>query len=150
MKKIFALLSFLLFAVSTQAQYATLNNIIQRLEEKQGITKELKDVSIDHKKFIIIKNFEDHTERHFIIFKDKQVTYVELFDDKTTGETTSNVFTGDFVRSRKNVISIRCHELEGKKIPIPITKTLLLTKQKKILYLLDINSKDRWIDETSL
>ena len=149
MKKIFALLTLILFSVTAQAQYGTINAILQKLEERQGITKELTDVNIDNRKFMIIKDFEDHTERNFVIFKGKEVTYVELFDDKATGETTSNIFTGDFVRSRKNVISIRCNLLEGKKITIPVTKVFLLTKQRKILYLLDMNSKDRWIDESS-
>ena len=39
--------------------------------------------------------------------------------------------------------------LENKKVPIPITKTLLLTRQDNILYLIDVNNKDRWIDEES-
>ena len=39
--------------------------------------------------------------------------------------------------------------LEVKKIIITITKTFLLTSQKKIVYLIDINNKDRWIDEKS-
>ena len=140
---------FLFVFCGLKAQYGTLDAILTRLEERKGINQNLQNVNIDDIKFVLIKDFEDHTERNFVIFKGKEVTYVELFDDKATGETTSNIFTGDFVRSRKNVISIRCNLLEGKKIPIPVTKAFLLTKQRKILYLLDMNSKDRWIDESS-
>jgi hypothetical protein len=32
---------------------------------------------------------------------------------------------------------------------MPVTKTLLLTQQDNILYLIDVNTKDRWIDEAS-
>jgi len=45
---------------------------------------------------------------------------------------------------------MRADQLEGKKIPLPVTKTLLMTKQKKILYLIDVNSKERWIEESAI
>ena len=133
---------------SKAQNYAAINNLLDRLEERKGINQNLADVSIEDKKFVLIKDFEDHTERHFIIIKGKQATYVEMFDDKATEESTSNVFTGDIVR-KKNIVSLRANFLENKRIPIPVTKTLLLTQQKDILYLFDINSKDRWIDEES-
>ncbi|MCX8525429.1 hypothetical protein OF897_16055 [Chryseobacterium formosus] len=131
------------------AQYGTLNAILTKLEERKGINQNLSNVNIDDKKFVVIKDFQDHTERNFIVIKGKKATYVEVFDDKATGESTSNVFSGDIVRSRKNIISLRADMLENKKVPIPVTKTLLLTRLDDILYLIDINSKDRWIDETS-
>jgi hypothetical protein len=150
MKKI--LFSVLLFTtlIGAKAQYGTLNAILDLLEEKRGINQNLQNVNIDDTKFIMIKDFPDHTERIFIIIKGNQLTYVELFDDKSNGQTSSNVFSGDVVRSNHNIISLRADKLEGSKIPIPITKTLLMTKQKNILYLIDINSKERWIDEKSL
>lgn len=149
MKKIFAFTLFLVLAGAAQAQYGSINAILDRLEEKKGINQNLTHVDIDKKKFMLVKDFEDHTERNFVILDGNKVTYVELFDDKADGKTSSNVFSGDFVRSNKNIISVRCDQLEGKKIPIPITKTFLLTQQKKILYLVDVNNKDRWIDESS-
>ncbi len=149
MKKLFLMLMLAATSYGLKAQYGTLNAILDRLEERRGINQNLKDVNIDDKKFLLIKNFEDHTERNFVVIKGNKATYVEVFDDKQTGETTSNVFSGDVVRSNKNVISIRCDLLEGKKIPIPVTKTFLLAKQKKIIYLVDVNNKERWIDELS-
>ncbi len=150
MKKIFfGILLLLTFQTFVNAQYAVLNEILNRLEERKGINQSLKDVSIDDKKFILVKDFEDHTERNFIVIKGNQATYVEVFDDKSSGESTSNVFSGDVVRSKNNIISLRCDLLEGKKIPIPVTKTFLLTKLNKILYLVDVNTRDRWIDESS-
>ena len=120
------------------------------MEERKGINKNLINVNIDDTKFVFIKDFDDHTERNFIVLKGSQATYVEVFDDKQTGETSANVFSGDIVRSKHQIISMRADKLEGKKIPIPITKTFLLTEQKKILYLIDINTRERWIEERSI
>lgn len=149
MKKILIGISLLTTLVSVKAQYGTINNILTQLEERKGINQHLENVNIDNKKFVFIKNAEDHTERDFIVIKGNKVTYVEVFDDKATGESSSNVFSGDIVRSKKNIISLRADMLENQKVPIPVTKTLLLTKQKDILYLIDVNTKDRWIDEES-
>ncbi|KMQ58425.1 hypothetical protein ACM46_22240 [Chryseobacterium angstadtii] len=147
MRKI--LIGILFFGtLGLKAQYGTLNEILNRLEERKGINQNLENVNIDNKKFVFIKDAEDHTERDFIIIKGNQATYVEVFDDKATGESSSNVFTGDIVR-KKNMVSLRADKLENKKVPLPVTKTLLLTRQKDILYLIDVNTRDRWIDEAS-
>jgi hypothetical protein len=148
MRKLF--IGILLFGATlgVKAQYGSLNDILTRLEERKGINQHLENVNIDNKKFVFIKDFEDHTERDFIIIKGNTATYVEVFDDKATGESSSNVFTGDIIR-KKNIVSMRANMLENKKVPIPVTKTLLLTQQDSILYLIDVNKKDRWIDEES-
>ncbi|MEJ5052372.1 hypothetical protein WH221_21280 [Chryseobacterium culicis] len=140
--------TFLLGTLGLQAQYGTLNEILNRLEQRKGINQHLENVNIDNKKFVFIKDEADHTERDFIIIKGNNATYVEVFDDKATGETSSNVFSGDIIR-KKNIISLRADMLENKKIPMPVTKTLLLTQQDNILYLIDVNTRDRWIDEAS-
>ena len=149
MKKLFIFLLFI-STLGLKAQYGSVNAILDILEAKKGLNKNLSDVNIDDVKFIIIKDFDDHTERNFIIIKGNKATYVEVFDDKQTGETSSNVFSGDIVRSKHQIISLRADQLEGEKIPIPITKTFLMTQQKKILYLIDINTKERWIEESSI
>jgi len=148
MRKLFILTLFFAGFASKAQNYGAINAILDRLEEKTGVNQHLENVSVDNKKFVLIKDFEDHTERSFIILKGKDATYVEMFDDKATGQSTSNVFSGDIIR-KKNMISLRADKLENKKIPIPVAKTLLLTKQKEILYLIDINSRERWIDEES-
>ncbi|MFS4472068.1 hypothetical protein [Chryseobacterium sp. T20] len=139
---------FLLGTLGLKAQYGTLNEILNRLEQRKGINQHLENINIDNKKFVLIKDEADHTERDFIIIKGNNATYVEVFDDKATGESSSNVFTGDIIR-KKNIISLRADMLENKKIPMPVTKTLLLTQQDNILYLIDVNTRDRWIDEAS-
>ncbi|PWN62050.1 hypothetical protein [Chryseobacterium oncorhynchi] len=147
MKKI--IIGILFFGtLGLKAQYGSLNSILDRLEARRGINQNLESVNIDNKKFVFIKDETDHTERDFIVIKGNNATYVEVFDDKATGESSSNVFTGDIVR-KKNIVSLRANVLEGKKIPMPVTKTLLLTKQDNILYLIDVNTRDRWIDEES-
>lgn len=147
MRKI--LIGILFFGtLGVKAQYGTLNAILDKLEARKGINQNLENVNIDNKKFVFIKDEADHTERDFIVIKGNNATYVEVFDDKATGESSSNVFSGDIVR-KKNIVSLRADVLEGKKIPMPVTKTLLLTKQDNILYLIDVNTRDRWIDEES-
>lgn len=141
---------FLFIFCGLKAQYGTLDAILTRLEERKGINQNLQSVNIDDIKFVLIKDFDDHTERNFIIIKGNNATYVEMFDDKQTGKSTSNVFSGDVMRSKKNIVSLRVDRLEGEKIPIPITKTLLMTKQEKILYLIDVNNKERWIEESAI
>ena len=150
MKKSLVFALFFFTALGLRAQYGSVNAILDRLEERRGINQNLTNISIDDKKFVLVKDFDDHTERSFIVIKGNSATYIEIFDDKSTGESTSNVFSGDVVRSKHNIVSVRANLLEGKKIPVPVTKTFLMTQQKKILYLLDINTRERWIDETSI
>lgn len=147
MKKIILTLAVVCCAVLTRAQYAAINAVLDRLEQSRGINKNLAKEKLDNRTFVLIKEFDDRTERSFIVVKGNNATYIEVFDDKQTGETSSNVFTGDVVRSQHNIVSLRADELEGQKIALPITKTLLLTKQKKTLYLIDVNTRERWIDE---
>lgn len=149
MNKVILLIAIFASSLALKAQYGTLNAILDRLEEKRGVNKNLKDVNIDDTKFVLIKDFNDHTERSFVIIKGNKATYVEMFDDKQSGETSSNVFSGDVVRSRHNIISLRADKLENQKIALPITRTFLMTKQKKVLYLIDVNTKERWIEESA-
>lgn len=149
MNKLILLIAFFTSSLALKAQYGSINAILDRLEEKRGVKKNLKDVNIDDAKFVLIKDFDDHTERSFVIIKGNKATYVEMFDDKQSGETSSNVFSGDVVRSRHNIISLRADQLENQKIALPITRTFLMTKQKKVLYLIDVNNKERWIEESA-
>ncbi|MBS1550182.1 MAG: hypothetical protein JSS94_10025 [Bacteroidetes bacterium] len=150
MKKIIYCLVFAASVLGVKAQYGTINAILDRLEAKKGINQKLDPVDFEDKKFVQIKEFDDHTERLFIIIKGKSATYVEIFDDKQRGDSSTNVFSGDVVKTGKNVVSLRFDKLENKRIAVPITKVMLLTKQDDILYLLDSNNKDRWIDEKAL
>jgi len=102
MRKIFIGI-FLLTGFAFNAQnYGAINDILTLLEEKRGINQNLENLSVDNRKFVLIKDFPDHTERNFIVIKGKDATYVEMFDDKSTGETSSNVFSGDILRKQKN------------------------------------------------
>ncbi|WP_407405892.1 hypothetical protein [Chryseobacterium sp.] len=148
MKKIFICTLLMAGVIAKSQNYSAINGILTKLEQRAGIHQNLKNLSLDNKKFVLIKDFDDHTERSFIIIKGNNVTYVDMFDDKATNESTSNVFSGDIIR-KKNILSLRADKLENQKIPIPVSKTLLLTKQDDIVYLIDINTRERWIDEES-
>ena len=107
MRKTLFILLFVLSGLGLKAQYGTISAILDELEERRGINKNLKDVNLDDAKFVLIKEFDDHTERSFIVIKGNLATYVEMFDDKQTGKSSSNVFSGDIVRSQHNIISLR-------------------------------------------
>ena len=149
MKKLVFALVLSCSTLGLKAQYGSINAILDKLEERRVLNKDLSDVNMDDRKFVLVKDFPDHTERRYIILKGKQATYVEMFDDKQSSETSTNVFSGDVIRTGNNIISLRADMLEGKKIPLPVTKNLLLARQKKFLYLIDVNTKERWIEESA-
>ncbi|MBS1571053.1 MAG: hypothetical protein JST62_01455 [Bacteroidetes bacterium] len=150
MKKIIFTILFTFSVVGYKAQYGTINAILDKLEARKGINQQLGEINFDDLKFVLIKDFDDHTERNFIVIKDKNATYIEISDDKKNGQSTTKVYSGDMIKTKKNVVSFRFDKLEGKKIAIPLSKVLLLTRQDEILYLLDANNKDRWIEESSI
>ncbi|NHW60130.1 hypothetical protein HA378_33705, partial [Escherichia coli] len=80
--------------------------------ERRGFNQDLSGVSLDGKKFVSIKDFEDRTEREFIVFTNDKVNYIELLDAKSDNKTSSKVYDGDFIR-KKNIVSIRADKLEG-------------------------------------
>ncbi|QFG54411.1 hypothetical protein F7R58_06930 [Chryseobacterium sp.] len=137
-----------LFTVSVQAQFATMNKILDRTAERRQANKDLSKITLDGKKFLLIRDFPDHTERNFISVNGDQLTFVEVFDDKQTGQSSSNVFSGDVVRTRHNMISLRADKLEGERIGLPLTKTLQLVVRDKTLYLKDIHTGDYWTEES--
>lgn len=128
------------------AQFAKINQILDELESRKSIHQTLKDINLNNRQFMLIKDFDDHTERLFIKINNDKATYIEVFDDKNTGNSTSNIFSGEFIKTNKNIISFRFDSLEEKKLPIPLVINLLLTKQKDILYLLNTTNKERWLE----
>ncbi len=150
MKKNLLLLSFVLLFGIISAQLNVVNYSLDQLEQNKRVNSNLENESLDNKKFVLIKDFEDHTERHFIILKGNKATFIEIFDDKTTGESHSNVFSGDVLRTRHNMISLRFDTLEREKLSVPVVKSMLLKKQQTHIYLTDMNTQERWIDENSM
>ncbi|QIG89116.1 hypothetical protein G6R40_05265 [Chryseobacterium sp. POL2] len=151
MKKIILLCTLIFAFASFSAQnYNQLNDIISKIEKRAKQNRNATDFQIQNKKFVLIQTFEDHDERHVVEFNgDNTVTLIELFDDKATKQTSSNIFTGDYVR-KNNVISIRADKLEGKKIGMPLTYTLYLMNAKNIWYLKDLSNDTRWIENKNL
>lgn len=146
-KNLFLILIFFGIFSSKAQSFGLVNEILDEVENRLGLNEELESVSIEGKKFIHVKDLKEVTNRFVLSFeKDLKISYIELMDDKKTGETKSKIYTGD-VRRKKNFVSIRADILDGKKIPLSVTKLLLITKQKDILYLIDANNGERWIDE---
>lgn len=147
MKGYILVLFLFLCGTMAKAQYAELSKKIKLLEEKKA--KLIENIDLNNRKFLLINDFENHTERNFLIFNEEKVTLVEIFDDKKTGESISKVYSGNMIKTQSGVISVYCDLLEGKKIALPTAKILLAYEQNKIIYLEDINTKERWIDEKS-
>ena len=151
MKKIILACTLMLTTISIGAQnYEQLDDIISKLERRTKKNKNAEDFDLLNKKFVLMQTFDDHDERHIVEFNaDNSVTLIEIFDDKETGQSTSNIFSGDYVR-KNNIVSIRADKLEGKLIGMPLTYMFYLMNAKQIWYLKDTNNSKRWIENTKL
>lgn len=117
MKKIILVLSLISSVFFYSQNYSSLDKILEKLENRSKKIKDASDFDIKDKKFVLIEDFEDHSERHILEFKnDNSLTLIEVIDDKSTDKTYSNIFSGDYIR-KKNAISVRADRLEGKKYP---------------------------------
>ncbi|MGS0748716.1 hypothetical protein [Halpernia sp. GG3] len=147
MKKI--LLTSILFmtAINLHAQdFNSISNILDKLEANNKSDKEYDRFQLKGKKFFVLVDAADHSERHIIEFlPNDRVQVIELIKDKKTGEDFSNIFGGDVIRNH-NSISVRGDILEGKKIPISKVYNLLLNYSKGYWYLIDINTGEKWLE----
>lgn len=150
MKKLVLFLSLISSVYFYSQNFSAINDILEKIESKHKKMKDASGYTINNKKFVLVEDFEDHSERHILEFKsDNSITLIELIDDKSTGQTYSNIFSGDFIRKR-NAISIRANYLEGKQIATPIIYSLYLMNANDIWYLKDINNSKRWIENNNL
>lgn len=150
MKKLFILTGIISASFFNAQSYSAINDLLQKIEAKHAKMIDASDYTVNNKKFVLIEDFDDHSERHILEFNaDNTLTLIELIDDKETGKSYSNIFTGDFVRKR-NAISVRADLLEGKKIVRPLVYNLYIMKANDIWYLTDINSKKRWIENNNI
>ena len=150
MKRALFLLSILTSVTFYSQNFGAINEILEKIEKKHKKMTDASDYSINNKKFVLIEEFSDHSERHILEFgTDNKVTLIELIDDKATGQTYSNIFSGDFIRKR-NAISVRANYLEGKQIASPIIYSLYLMNANSMWYLKDINNSKRWIENNKL
>lgn len=150
MKKLFLLFSLISSVYFYSQNFSAVNDILEKIENKHKKMKDASGYIISNKKFVLVEDFEDHSERHILQFNaDNSLTLIELIDDKATGQSYSNIFSGDFIR-KKNAISVRANYLEGKQIAIPIIYSLYLMNANDIWYLKDINTSKRWIENNNL
>lgn len=150
MKKLFLLFSLISSVYFYSQNFSAVNDILEKIENKHKKMKDASGYTISNKKFVLVEDFEDHSERHILQFNaDNSLTLIELIDDKATGQSYSNIFSGDFIR-KKNAISVRANYQEGKQIAIPIIYSLYLMNANDIWYLKDINTSKRWIENNNL
>ncbi|SEF66258.1 hypothetical protein SAMN05421847_0571 [Halpernia humi] len=151
MKKILAF-AFLIFSVgAVNAQnFGLINKILDKLENNNKSQKDYDDYKLEGKKFFVLVDAPDHSERHIIEFlPDNKVQVIELIDDKKTGDSFSNIFNGDIMR-KHNSISVRADILEGVKIPVPKVYNLLLNFYRGYWYLIDVNTGEKWLETNYL
>ncbi|KFC20198.1 hypothetical protein [Chryseobacterium sp. FH1] len=150
MKKSLLFLSLISSVYFYSQDFSGINKILEKIEQKGKKMKDASNYELKGKKFVMVEDFEDHAERHILEFNaDGTLTMIELIDDKSSGESFSNIFTGDYIRKR-NAISVRANFLEGKKIAMPISINLYLMNASDIWYLKDINNNKRWIENNNL
>lgn len=151
MKKILAgaVLIFSTCAVNAQ-NFGLINKILNKLENDNKTQKDYDDFNLEGKKFFVLADDADHSERHIIEFlPENKVQVIELIDDKKTGDTFSNLFNGDILR-KHNSISVRADILEGEKIPVPKVYNLLLNFYRGYWYLVDVNTGEKWLETNYL
>ncbi|PZU89673.1 MAG: hypothetical protein DI529_03960 [Chryseobacterium sp.] len=150
MKKTLLFFSLISSVYFYSQNYSALNDLLEKIEIKHKKMRDASGYVLNNKKFVLIEDFEDHSERHILEFKDdNSLTLIELIDDKATGKTYSNIFSGDFIRKR-NAVSVRANYLEGKQIAEPIIYSLYLMNANDVWYLKDINNSKRWIENNNL
>lgn len=150
MKKIVFLTALLSSVFFYSQNYSAINDILEKIERKHKKARDVSDYNISHKKFVLMEDYEDHSERHILEFgADNKIILIEVIDDKATGQSYSNIFSGDYIR-KKNAISIRANYLEGKQIATPIIHSLYLMNANQVWYLKDINNSKRWIENNNL
>lgn len=147
MKKILLLLSLFSFSIIFSQNHEAINDILDILEAKSKKPTNSSKYEVKGKKFVLMQDFDDHEERHILeLSKDSDaLTLIELIDDKDSKISSSNVFTGDYIR-KKNIVSVRADHLENQKLPIPLTYTFYITYNGNIWYLKDINTGQRWLE----
>jgi hypothetical protein len=147
MRKILLAGALIVATYNLHAQnFTSISKILDKLEANNKSQKEHDDYNLEGKKFFILVDEADHSERHIIEFlPDNKVQIIELIDDKKKGDYFSNIFNGDLIRNH-NSLSVRADTLEGKKMPVPKVYNLLLNFHKGYWYLVDINTGKKWLE----
>ena len=146
MKKLLILFFGGLFLFVNAQSYRELNKLLYRLEQENKINHDSEmHYDLDGKKFLYVKDYENETERWVLEIKNDEAQLIELIDDKGTGKTISQIYTGDVIR-KKHVVSLRFDQLEGQRLGTPLTFLHHITYQGGVWYLIDVNAGNRWID----
>lgn len=151
MKKLiilFAILSFC-FSLAQKNIYRNYNDINARLDElliKREIDKRLLNINLEGKTFVLIQNKGTVVHKDIINFiKEKKINIIEYINDTSTEKKTTKLYSGDYIK-KNNYISIRADVYENQKIGIPLTYNFLIQEREGILFLININNNEKWID----
>lgn len=151
MKKIilfFAIFSFAFsFSQKTNTRdYEDINARLDRLLREREVEKRVLNVNLEGKTFVLIQNKGTLVYKYVVSFlADKNINIIELINDTSAQSKTTKLYSGDFVRNN-NYISVRADVLEGQKIGIPLTYNFMIQERDGILFLININNNEKWID----
>lgn len=140
------ILPLLLLPFGLSAQFSSLVRAIERLEQRHGILEAPITADLSQRKFILIKEAGDKIDRQTLAFSGETATLADVVETKGNPDLNSHVYQGDYIKTRKNVLSLRFSLLDGKTVGLPLTKTLMVSQQDNMLYLFDPVTKERWLD----
>jgi len=151
MKKIILFFTIFLFAFSfgqktNNRNYEDINAKLDRLLHEREVEKRVLNVNLEGKTFVLIQNKGTLVYKYVVSFlADNNINFVELINDTSAQSKTTKLYSGDFVRNN-NYISVRADVLEGQKIGIPLTYSFMIQERDGILFLININNNEKWID----
>jgi len=115
---------------------------------KEKLKKRVLNVNLEGKTFVLIQNKGTLVYKYVVSFlADNHANIVALNNDTSAPSTTTKPYSGDFDRTN-NYISVRADVLEGQKIGIPLTYNFMIQERDGILFLINMNNNEKWIDTT--
>lgn len=140
-----SLFLILAFSNSFNAQrYGIINDKLDKIIAERNNVKEIINVDLVGKKFIMTKP-EIFIKKIIQFEENNKITIIEIIDDIKKVVNSSKIYTGDAIKN-DNKISVRADKFEGKPISLPYTFNFILQKIQNRLYLLDVNSNEKWTD----
>lgn len=153
MKKIICLLTIISFSLfhaqeKRTRNYNDINNRIEELLEKRELDRKVINVNIEGKTFALLQNSETSVHKTIIHFlPQNKIDIIDFLDNSANKSNPSQYYNGDFIKN-DNFISVRADILEGKKIGLPLTYNFVLQERDGVLYLLNLNTNEKWMESS--
>ena len=143
---LFISFSFLHAQEKRTRNYNDINNRIQELLEKRELDRKVINVNIEGKTFALVQNTENSVHKTIIHFlPENKLDIIDFIDNNANKSNPSQFYNGDFIKS-DNFISVRADILEGKKIGLPLTYNFVLQERDGVLYILNLNTNEKWME----